>query len=132
MSTNYTVSLEPFAERHYIKNFKKKYRNAWDITWRAVLKEFQNFDVLFERNIAETIVDSNPIIICKTEFRIAGTKYSRHGSGNRCIIALPTRDEPKVVVLLVYHKNHLTGTGNETVKWKNIVKKNYSDYKSIL
>lgn len=132
MSTNYTVFVEPFAERHYIKKFKKKYKNVWDITWSAIQKEFQNFDVLFERNIAETIVDSKPILICKTEFRIAGTKHSRHGSGNRCIVALYAGAEPKVVVLLVYHKNHFNGSGNETAKWKNIVKENYLAYKSIL
>ncbi len=132
MSTNYAISIEPFAERHYIKNFKNKHKNAWDITWRAVQKEFQNFDVLFERNIAETIVDLNSIKICKTEFRIAGTKHSRHGSGNRCIIALHNGEVPKVVVLIVYHKNHLKGSGNETSKWKNVIKKNYPAYKAFL
>ncbi|VAW31935.1 hypothetical protein MNBD_CPR01-17 [hydrothermal vent metagenome] len=132
MFTNHTVLVEPFAERHYIKGFKKKYKNAWKITWRAVQKEFQNFDVLFERNIAETIINSNLIKVCKTEFRIAGTKHSRHGSGNRCIVALHNGDIPKVVILLVYHKNNLVGSGNETAKWKNLIKKNYPAYKSIL
>lgn len=132
MSINYAISTELFAERHYIKDFKKKYKNAWDITWRAVQKEFQNFDVLFERNIAETIIDSGSIKICKTEFRIAGTKHSRHGSGNRCIIALHNEDVHRVVILLVYHKNHLKGSGSETAKWKNVIKKNYQAYKNTL
>lgn len=131
MSTKYSVSVEPFASRHYIKDFKKKYKNAWDITWRAVQKEFQNFSVLFEENIAETITDSGSIKICKTEFRIAGTKHSRHGSGNRCIVALHSGDAPSVVILLVYHKNHLAGT-NETAKWKSVIKKNYPVYRDVL
>ncbi len=132
MSTNYTVSVELFAKRHYIKDFKKKYKGAWDITWCAIQKEFKNFGILFEENIAETITDCGSVKICKTEFRIAGTGHSRHGSGNRCIVALYGGEEPNVVILLVYHKNHLIGTRNETAKWKSLVKKNYPVYKGLL
>ncbi len=131
MSTNiYAVSIELFVERHYIKNFKKKYKTAWDITQRAIEKEFQNFDILFERSIAETIVDGGDIKICKTEFRVAGTKQSRHGSGNRCIVAL--HKNSKVNVLLLYHKSHLVGSGSETAKWKQVIKKNYPEYKGLI
>jgi len=68
--------------------------------------------------------------ICKTEFKIAGTQQSRHGSGNRCIVALH-KDTCIVHVLLVYHKNDIGG-GNETTTWKNIVRENFSEYKEIL
>jgi len=132
MSINrYVVSVKSFVERHYIKNFKKKYKGAWDITWSALEKEFQNLDVLFERNIAKIIIDAQNIKICKIEFRVAGTKHSRHGSGNRCIIAVHS-ETAQIAVLLVYHKGYLTGSVSETAKWKNIVKKNYSEYKNIL
>lgn len=131
MSSSYVVTVAKFTERHYIKDFSKKYKGAWDITWHAIEKEFQNFNILFERNIAETIIDVQGIKICKTEFRVAGTKQSRHGSGNRCIVAV-LADTSNVIVLLVYHKNHLNGKGNETAKWKNIIKKNHPEYKNIL
>lgn len=129
-STKYKVIFEPFTERHFIKSFAKKYKGAWDFTLKFLEKEFEKIDVLFLRNMAETIVDSKEIKICKTEFKIASTEQSRHSSGNRCIVALH-KDTNAVCVLLVYHKNHL-GDGNETAKWKQVIKDNYPKYKDLL
>ena len=131
MSTRYSVVISPFAQRHFIKDFEKKYKGAWSISWKAIEKEFQNIDVLFERSIAETIVDSETIKICKTEFRVAGTQQSRHASGNRCIVALH-KDELQIVVLLVYKKSHLSGSTNETAQWKKLVRANLSEYAKLL
>ncbi|MDP3724986.1 MAG: hypothetical protein Q8R20_00765 [Nanoarchaeota archaeon] len=131
MSTSYAVVVEKFAERHFISKFKKKYKRAWDVTWNAIHEEFKRIDTLIgETNIAETITDQGGIKICKTEFRVHGTQQSRHGSGNRCIVAIH-KDTNKVCVLLVYHKNNLSGS-NETTSWKNLVKENYPEYSKIL
>jgi len=131
MSTNYAVTIEPFADRHYIRTFAKKYKKAWDFTLSALVREFQSFDVILEKTIAEEITDRNAdVVICKTEFKISGTQESRHGSGNRCIVA-KHKNTNKVCVLLVYHKNDLGG-GNETANWKNVIKKNYPEYGNLL
>lgn len=131
MSTNYEVTIESFAERHYIRTFAKKYKKVWDFTLSALVREFQSFDVILEKTIAEEITDKNAdVIICKTEFKISGTQESRHGSGNRCIVA-KHKNTNKICVLLVYHKNDLGG-GNETANWKRVIKENYSDYLNIL
>ena len=130
MSINYVVIVEPFSERYFIKSFKKKYKGAWDITWRAQERLFRSFDVLFERNIAETIVDFPDIKICKTEFTVAGTNMSRHGSGNRCIVALHKKINT-IHVLLVYNKNDIRSR-NETAEWKSIIKENYPEYRDLL
>lgn len=87
-------------------------------------------DLLFETSIAETIVTTAIIKICKTEFRVAKTQESRHGSGNRCIVAVH-KDTCMVHVLLVYHKNDLGGH-NETVEWKKTIRDNYPEYANIL
>lgn len=127
MSTNYEVTIEPFAERHFIKTFAKKYKGAWDFTLSALIREFQSFDVILEKSIAEEITDRNAdVVICKTEFKISGTQESRHSSGNRCIVAKHTGAN-KIRVLLVYHKSNL-GEGNETVNWKGIIRDNYPEY----
>ncbi|MEK7631064.1 MAG: hypothetical protein AAB417_03500 [Patescibacteria group bacterium] len=128
----YDVVFRSFTERHFIRTFAKKYKGAWDRTLKGLMLEFTYVDLLFEKSIAETIYVSGDrsIKICKTEFKIAGIQESRHGSGNRCIIAIH-RDESKVRVLLVYHKNDLGG-GNETTNWKRLIKENYSEYSSIL
>lgn len=130
MSTNYEVTIEAFAERHFIRTFAKKYKKAWNFTFSALMREFQSFDVILEKSIAEEITDRNAdVVICKTEFKISGTQESRHGSGNRCIVA-KDKNTNKICVLLVYNKNDLGG-GNETANWKRIIKENYSDYSSI-
>ena len=130
MSTKYAVAIEKFAEHHFIKSFGKKYGRAWDITLETLIREFQSFDVLFERNIAETIVDSADIKICKAEFKVAGTNESRHRSGNRCIVAID-KLKSTVVVLLVYGKTDIGG-GKETASWKNIIRENYPQYRYLL
>ncbi len=130
MSTDYGIVVEPFAERHFIKSFAKKYKGAWDITWQAIEAEFRHFDALFETSIAETIVDSPSVKICKTEFRVAGTKESRHGSGCRTIVAMD-KGTNIVHVLLVYCKGDLKD-GNETAAWKRVVRDNYPKYRGLL
>jgi len=130
MSIKYSVNIEKYAERHFIKKFEKKYHRAWDITIDTLIREFQSFDILIDKSIAEAITETPKIKICKVEFKIAGTNQSRHGSGNRCIVVI-YKDISLVNVLLVYHKNDLGG-GNETAKWKQIVKNNYSDCRELL
>lgn len=131
MSINYEVTIESFAERHFIRTFAKKYKKGWDFTLSALIREFQSFDVILEKSIAEEITDKNAdVIICKTEFKISGTQESRHGSGNRCIVA-KHKNTNSIFVLLVYHKNDLGG-GNETANWKRVIKENYPEYSSIL
>src|SRR3990167_10828190 len=131
MSTNYAVIVEKFAERHYISKFKKKHKNAWDITWSAIVEQFKRIESLIGVNsIVEIITDAGDIKICKTEFRIAGPGKSRHASGNRCIIAMH-KSTAVVHVLLVYSKGDI-GESNETAEWKAIVKDNYPAYRALL
>lgn len=126
----YHVVVEPFALRHFIKSFAKKYPGAWERTYSGLLLEFSLVDLLFQKSIAETILESEEVKICKTEFKIAGTEYSRHSSGNRCIIAVH-KDSHRVSVLLVYGKTDIP-SHNETMQWKKIVREAYPEYKDIL
>jgi len=125
----YEIFFEPFVERHFIKTFAKKYKGAWDVTFSSLKEEFTFFDVLFNKSIAETIIDSKEIKICKTEFKISGTQESRHGSGDRCIVAIH-KNTNKICVLLVYNKNDLSNS-NETAVWKKLIKGNYLEYLDI-
>jgi len=131
MSTSYTVTIESFADRHFVKAFAKKYKRAWDLTLLALIREFKSFDVILEKTIAEEITDKEAdVVICKIEFKISGTPESRHASGNRCIVAKHRRTN-KICVLLMYHKNDLGG-GSETANWKRLVKDNYPAYAALL
>ncbi|MFZ2969559.1 MAG: hypothetical protein WA063_00260 [Minisyncoccia bacterium] len=130
MSIKYSVNIEKYVERHFIKSFEKKYHRAWDITMEALIREFQSFDVLLTHTIAEMITETPDIKICKVEFKVAGSNQSRHSSGNRCIVAVH-KDTNIVNILLIYHKNDI-GAGNETAKWKQIIKNNYPDYRGFM
>jgi hypothetical protein len=129
-SIKYEVIFEPFTNRHFVRSFSKKTEGAWDFTLKFLRQEFEQIDILFLKSIAEIIADSKEMTICKTEFKIAGTQVSRHGSGNRCIVAI-NKNINMVSVLLVYHKNNLGGD-NETSAWKNLVRENYPEYSNIL
>ena len=123
----YEVVFEPFTERHYIRTFSKKYKSAWDFTLKFIRDEFERIDILFGKSIAEYITDRNEdVVICKTEFKIAGTQESRHGSGNRCIVAIH-KDQKVVKVLLVYSKVDVKGS-KETSWWQSVIKDNFPDY----
>jgi hypothetical protein len=130
MSINYSVLIRPYAEKHFIKKFKKKYKGSWEITWRAISQELQRFDSLLKTSIAEVITECDDVRIAKTEFRVHRTNESKKSSGNRCIVAVH-KDTYLINVLLVYNKPDLEG-GNETAKWKKIVKNNYPEYSGLL
>ncbi|MDA3802534.1 MAG: hypothetical protein PF488_01380 [Patescibacteria group bacterium] len=130
MSINYSVDIEKYATKHFIKSFEKKYNKAWDITLDALKRELMSFDILLSKSIAEIITERNNIKICKLEFKVAGTNKSRHGSGNRCIICVNNINN-LIKILLLYHKSHL-GDGNETAKWKQMIKDNYPEYNKLV
>ena len=130
MEGNYSVQIEDFAERHFIKSFKKKYNNHWDITLRAIVFELERIDNLLLTNKADIIVDGEDVKIIKTEFKIAGSNESAKTSGNRCIVAW-RKEDGCVFILLVYGKTDLSSGNKETDEWKRIIKDNYSEYKHL-
>lgn len=130
MFTNYSVQIEEFAERHFIKSFQKKYKKQWDSTLISITAGLERIDNLLLTDRAETICDAGTIKIIKTKFRVAGTKESAKTSGNRCIVAWHT-DKQYVAILLVYSKTDLSGK-HETAEWTKIIKDNYPVYKNII
>lgn len=130
MEGNYSVQIEDFAERHFIKSFKKKYNNHWDVTLRAIVFELERIDNLLLTTKADTIVDREDVKIIKTEFKIAGSKESAKTSGNRCIVAWKEKDRC-VSVLLVYGKTDLSSGNKETDEWKRMIRDNYPEYRDL-
>ena len=126
MYSNYSVRIEKFAERHFIRSFEKKYKNHWEVTLRAIIAGLERIDLLLTTSKAETVCDVNGIKIIKTEFRVDRSKESAKTSGNRCIVAWDQKKQ-FVAVLLVYGKTDIAGN-NETAEWQQIVKENYPEY----
>lgn len=123
MQGNFSVTIEDFAERHFIKSFQKKYQGQWDITRLAIIAELERVDNLLRTDRAETISDVDGLQIIKTKFRVVGTKESAKSSGNRCIVVV-NKEKRSVSVFLVYTKTDLSGK-NETAEWKAIIKEQY-------
>lgn len=121
---NFEVFIEDFANRHFIKQFKKKYKNGWDITKSAIVQELSRIDNLIGlTNKAEIIKSKDYHLIIKLDFRMAGTQESTKSSGNRAIVYTDTKTKV-CKVLLVYSKNDISNP-NETQKWQAIIKENF-------
>lgn len=130
MFGNFSVQIEDFAERHFIKSFEKKYRDKWDLTFVSIFAQLARIDNLLLTDRAETITDAGDIKIIKTKFKVVDTKESAKTSGNRCIVAWCISKQ-LVSILLVYSKTDLS-PNNETAQWTKLVKENYPQYSEIL
>ncbi len=126
MYSNYSVQIEKFAERHFIKSFEKKYKSHWDITMRAIIAGLERIDLLLTTSRAETVCDAGVVKIVKTEFRVDQSKESAKTSGNRCIVVW-NQEKRFVSILLVYGKTDIS-SHNETAWWQSLIKQNYPEY----
>ena len=119
-SGRYLVQFDPYTKRHYIKNIAKRYSDRqWQATQKAIEFVLENIEQHILTDKAETIHASDAGRIIKLYFRVAGTKDSAKGSGNRTVVFL---DDKLCVarVLLVYSKEEICEP-NETAKWQMLV-----------
>jgi hypothetical protein len=128
-SDGYRVIFEDYANRHYIKDFEKKYSGAWLTTRKALVSEFRNIDMLINSGRTNPPIhrtSDNTQWIVKSEFVIAGLKESKRSSGRRVIVYV--NDTQRTVhILLVYHKDHADKKSGETAWWKRIIKEEYKE-----
>lgn len=131
MCTNkkYDVIVGEYARNHYIKPFKKRYKNVWDTTWLLVDIISSQIYKYFEKSIASKIFEIEWKYIAKCEFSIAWSNKSHKKSWNRFIVFV---DEElwKTTILLVYAKTDIKWS-NETEWWKKEIKKNYKEIYEI-
>jgi hypothetical protein len=136
MCTNeYSIFIEQFAQRHFIKSFVKKYKGKkWDVTLSAIKSILSRYDNIAPNHISQ---DSKLDVICpcgryrivKLDFAVAGTQISPKSSGNRVVAAVDS--ENKIIkILLVYSKNDICQP-NETAKWKNLIATYYDEFKNL-
>lgn len=128
---DYRVVFEDYAEKHYIKDFDKKYKSQWKVTRLALVASLRHLDRLVEnRRINSPIhmTQDRAQWILKHEFVVAGQKASRKTSGCR-LIAHVDENQKKVSVLLLYHKSHVAKSASETAWWEGVVK---AEYKHLL
>jgi len=123
--SNYSVQFEPYTERHYIKNFKKEYFDKWLATERIIIMVCERIDNMLQYNRADLISTSGCYKLVKLDFAVEGTHMSPKASGNRCILFVD-EDIWAVKILLISSKNNIPPP-NETQKWKDIIKREFSE-----
>lgn len=127
----YLVQLSDYAKRHYVKSFEKRYKGKqWSVTFQSIYRDLERVNENIRYKKVKTIHDDGVRRIVKLDFRVAQTKESAHGSGNR-VIAFVDNKSITVTILLVYSKNDIKG-GNETVWWQNEVKSQYIDLRDLI
>lgn len=126
---NYNVEFDEFCDRHYVKSFAKKYKSAWPGTMQAIADVCKRIDAMLEYNRADLIASNGQFKLVKLDFSVEGTRISPKSSGNRCILVID-EDIRSVRVLIMYSKNDISSP-NETLKWKSIVKNQFSELGSL-
>ncbi len=124
MSTS--ILIQKYAERHFLKSFKKKYKTARHKTYNAISLMIERVDKFLKTTLIEEIISYDDSSILKIEFSIAWSKISPHASWNRAIIHRDKKTS-KFDVLLIYMKTHIPKNKWETKRRKDIVKKEYKD-----
>ena len=127
MSTNprYTVLVSDYAQRHYIKSYKKKYKSVWAKTFEAIEDILSRIEIFSRTAKVNKIHIAESCYIAKCEFTIAWSNISTHASGNR-IIVFVDEEKLEVHILLTYAKTDFW-SHNETQWWQTQIKENHKD-----
>jgi len=127
--SNFDVKFEEFTKRHYIRKFRKTYKEKWPPTELAINDACERIDNMLLYSRADLIATFGEYQLVKLDFTVEGTQMSPKASGNRCILIVDNNVR-LVRVLLVYSKNEISAP-NETQKWKSIIKDEYYDVAAI-
>ena len=117
MSTGgrYLVQFDPYTKNHFIKSITKRYSSRqWQATRKSLEFVLEHIDQHILTDKARTIHASDVGRIVKLYFKIAGTKDSARGSGNRAIVFLD--DTLKEIC-----------QPNETVKWQKVINEQFPE-----
>ena len=125
INTWYKVIITEYAERHFIKAFKKRYNNIRDKTINAINEMLSRIDLFIRTSKAERIHISENWYIAKCEFKIAWSNESPKTSWNR-IIAYVDESKKEVQILLLYTKTDIQWW-NETVWRQKQIKENHKE-----
>jgi len=130
---NFRVEFSSYAERHFCKDFLKKYKTKiWLNTKQTINDILEKAHGYQKTNLIDLVKFSQDkeIGIFKLDFRVSGTKTSPKSSGNRVIFALCNNSE-EIQILLVYGKGHCNKKQSETQCFLEQIKNNFPEYKNL-
>ncbi|MCX6717120.1 MAG: hypothetical protein NTU76_00375 [Candidatus Taylorbacteria bacterium] len=126
INQKYSVVFDGYTERHFIKDFERKYQNSWEVTKLSITESLERIYNLSGTKLIDVICISNcDTFLTKFDFKVANTKESAKTSGNRCILDVCNKSL-KIRVLLVYGKMHIDRSEHqETLWWKEKIMENF-------
>ena len=73
MSTNSTttIHIQPYAKRHFLKSFKKKYKTAREKTYTSIIQMIERVEKYLKTKLVEEIISYEETALLKVEFSIA-------------------------------------------------------------
>ena len=127
----FQVIFSTYAESHFCKDFYKKYKGKqWVETKRTIIDTLERAFLVQQTSLIDLLAYSkdDDIGLFKFDFKVAGTKTSPKGSGNRVIFSL-CNNTSKINILLVYGKNHCSKKQSENQWIYERIKQNFPKYK---
>ena len=122
-NSNYHVEFSEYAENHFRKQFRKKYKGLiWCITENSIVQDLKRIAYhLQSTQQVDELWQKDQTWIFKYDFAIAKSGKSPKNSGNRCVCVLD--DQQKIItIILIYAKTDLPKNMSETAFIKSQLK----------
>lgn len=125
------VEYTDYAKKHYLKRFIKSCPGTqWEYTEEAIFRDLSSISYsaqdLQQSQQVDELWHKDSFWIFKYDFKIAGKHESTKGSGNRCIVFLDN-DKKLLEILMIYNKNDLPKSPDETHYIKSIIATEFPD-----
>lgn len=132
MDEDYEVTEGANLSKFYKKNFQKKYKALWSVTFDSLEQLCKRIDSVYVLEQCDEIKSDGPKKLLKIDFAIAKTGQSPKTSGCR-LIAVSNDDLLQVEMLIVYHKSDIEHINkNETLAWKSLVSDLYPEHRNLV
>lgn len=128
---NFEVKFSQYCERHFCKDFYKKYSGKqWVETKKTIEETLKRAFAVQQTSLIDVLsfFQEEGVGIFKFDFKVAGTNISPKSSGNRAIFYL-SNGAGKIEILLVYGKEHCAKKGTETQWIFGEIKAAFKEYK---
>lgn len=128
---SFSVIFSSYAEKHYLNEFRKKYKGKiWNFTEDSIIEDLSRLRIKNNTTQESSQIDEfnydNGEWLVKYDFKIAGTNKSPKSSGNRCVLYI-NNEKDIIKVLLIYAKTNLPKNKNETKFIMDELKNNYGN-----
>lgn len=126
---SFAVAYAPYAIRHFLKRFQKDYKGRqWQVTEEGVFEDLSRITYtdhdLQQTGQIDELKHLGHYWLAKYDFKIAGTKESTKGSGNRCVLFFDNAKKT-LEILLIFNKTDLPKNCHETQYIYQIVKQEF-------